>query len=61
MPLEFISLAAICNTDGCPNNGIETAVALQLDEHGCVPWVVCGVCSQDIVANPHPSVEETPE
>jgi transcription elongation factor Elf1 len=61
MPTEFATVIAPCATEDCPNFGTETVVPVRLDEHGCVPQIVCGVCSLDIVSDPHPPVEETPE
>jgi len=59
MTLEFATAAVSCSTEGCPNLGVETIVPVQLDAHGCVPRIVCGVCTLDIVSDPHP-VEEEP-
>jgi hypothetical protein len=58
MTLEFATAAVSCSTEGCPNNGRVTNVPVQLDPHGCVPRIVCGVCSLDIVPDPHPIEEE---
>lgn len=53
-PIEFATVIAPCATEGCPNFEKETVVPVRLDEHGCVPQIVCGVCSLDIVPDPHP-------
>ena len=58
MPTEFTKILATCATEGCPNLGLGTSVPVQLDPHGCVPRIVCGVCSLDIVPDPHPIEEE---
>jgi hypothetical protein len=58
MPQEFATVIATCATEGCPNFGLNTVVPARLDEHGCVPQIVCGVCSLDIVPDPHPVESE---
>lgn len=53
MAAEFVTVIAVCFVKECPNFEIETVVPARLDEHGCLPWIVCGVCSEDIVEHPH--------
>lgn len=55
MPQEFVGISTVCRTDGCPNFALEVHLAARLDEHGCAPWWVCGVCREDLIPNPHPS------
>ena len=58
MPSEFISIVGQCETEDCPNFDIEVRLSARPDEHGCLPWWVCGVCSLDIVPDPHPVESE---
>jgi len=56
--MEFASILLVCETAGCPSQGFEKWALMRLDEHGCPRWVVCGVCSLDIIPDPHPQTEE---
>ena len=58
MAIEFATVIAPCATVECPNFEKATVVPVRLDEHGCVPQIVCGVCSLDIVPDPHPVESE---
>ena len=57
MAIEFSSIFIVCSTEGCPNIGVEHWSLMRLDEHGCPPWTVCGVCGLDIIPHPHPQTE----
>ena len=57
MPSEFISIVAKCETEDCLNFDVEAHLFSRLDEHGCLPWWVCGVCTVELVPNPHPGEE----
>ena len=54
----FASVSVSCETTNCPEYQVEKWVAAQLDDHECLPQIVCGVCSNDITEEPHPAVEE---
>lgn len=54
MSFEFVSIIVTCTISECPNFGIETSIAARLDAHGCLPWIVCGVCRTDLNPHPHP-------
>jgi hypothetical protein len=58
MPSDFISIVGQCETEDCPNFGVEVYLTSRLDEHGCLPWWVCGVCTMELIPNPHPNEEE---
>ena len=56
--MEFASILLLCDTEGCPSQGFEKWSLMRLDEHGCLPWVACGVCGLDIIPDPHPQTED---
>jgi hypothetical protein len=58
MPSDFVSIVGQCETEDCPNFDVEVRLSSRLDEHGCLPWWVCGVCTMEIIPNPHPNEEE---
>lgn len=51
--MEFVSITLVCQTTDCPEIGNEKNTMMKLTDSGELPWVVCGVCQQDIIPNPN--------
>jgi hypothetical protein len=55
--MEFVSVEVSCETEGCPNNGIESNTMHRLTESGELSQLVCGMCGIDLIPNPDASDE----
>lgn len=54
---EFATIILVCLNPECPETGTEKTSIMRLTDSGQYPWVVCGVCQQDIIPNPNPPIE----
>jgi hypothetical protein len=59
--MQFEAVIISCLEQACPNFNIVVEADVKLDEHGCKPWMTCGVCQSTLIADPHPAQEETQE
>jgi hypothetical protein len=57
--MQFEAVTVACSEQECPNFNVVVETKVKLDEHGCKPWMSCGVCQSTLIQNPHPFIEQT--